>query len=332
MFPDCNAGNRAAALLVVLFSSLGMLLAQSSRGTIAGSVKDSTGAVVPGAKVTVTNAATGQTVDLVSNSVGEFTAADVPVGTYNIRIRNQGFREWEIQGLNVDAGVTARADAVLQVGQAQQTVEVQATSVQLNSEDSRSAVTVNQTLVNTLPLEVAGTVRSPFDLASLTPEAKNTGSSTGFALGGGQADSYQATLDGVSVNTSRALQKNWTTSNAPSIEAITQFSVDTNGFKAEYGHAGGGVMMFVAKSGTNQFHGSAYEFLRNNNFDANDWFSNRAGKARQIYKQNDFGGTIGGPVWIPKVYNGKNKTFFFFSYYYCVINVEYNRKDNGEVG
>ncbi len=214
----------------------------------------------------------------------------------------------------MDAGDTARADVSLEVGQSRQVVEVEATTLQLDTEDSQNAVTVNQTLVNTLPLEVAGAVRSPFDLAALTPEAKNTGSYSGFALGGGQADSYQATLDGVSVNTSRALQKNWVASNAPSVEAITQFTVDTNGFKAEYGHAGGGVMMFVAKSGTNQFHGSAYEFLRNNDFDANDWFSNRAGKARQIYKQNDFGVTVGGPVWIPKVYHGQNKTFFFFSY------------------
>ena len=314
MVPCWTVQMRAAALLVLLFSSLGVLWGQSSRGTISGAVKDSTGAVVPGAKVTVSNAGTGQTIDLVTNSVGEFTAADVAVGTYSVRVQTQGFRESEIQGLAVDAGVTVRADVVLQLGQSLQTVEVQATAVQLNSEDSRSAVTVNQTLVNTLPLEVAGTVRSPFDLAALTPEAKNVGNYSGFALGGGQADSYQATLDGVSVNTSRALQKNWVASNAPSVEAITQFSVDTNGFKAEYGHAGGGVMMFVAKSGTNQFHGSAYEFLRNNDFDANDWFSNRAGKPRQIYKQNDFGFTVGGPVWIPKIYNGKNKTFFFFSY------------------
>ncbi len=314
MIPCWTVQMRAAALLVLLFSSLGVLWGQSSRGTISGAVKDSTGAVVPGAKVTVSNAGTGQTIDLVTNSVGEFTAADVAVGTYSVRVQTQGFRESEIQGLAVDAGVTVRADVVLQLGQSLQTVEVQATAVQLNSEDSRSAVTVNQTLVNTLPLEVAGTVRSPFDLAALTPEAKNVGNYSGFALGGGQADSYQATLDGVSVNTSRALQKNWVASNAPSVEAITQFSVDTNGFKAEYGHAGGGVMMFVAKSGTNQFHGSAYEFLRNNDFDANDWFSNRAGKPRQIYKQNDFGFTVGGPVWIPKIYNGKNKTFFFTSY------------------
>ncbi|HLH03214.1 MAG TPA: carboxypeptidase regulatory-like domain-containing protein [Bryobacteraceae bacterium] len=306
----------ARALLGCFALLLGssLLMAQSGRGNIAGAVKDSSGAVVPGAHVTVVNEATGQRFNLTTNEAGEYTAADVPVGVYDVSVAKEGFRDSQIKALNVDAGVTERADVNLELGQARQTVEVQATALQLNSEDARTSVTVNNTLVNTLPLVVGGTVRSPFDLAALTPEAKNTGSSQGFALGGGQADSYQATLDGVSVNTSRALQKNWVASNAPSVEAITQFTVDTNGFKAEYGHAGGGVMMFVAKSGTNQFHGSAYEFLRNNDFDANDWFSNRAGKPRQIYKQNDFGATVGGPVLIPKVYNGKNKTFFFFSY------------------
>src|SRR5439155_21501144 len=136
----------------------------------------------------------------------------------------------------------------------------------------------------------------------------------GFLLGGGQAASYATTLDGVSTNTSRALQISWVSSNAPSLEAITEFTVDTNGFKAEYGHAGGGVMTFSSKSGTNQLHGSAYEFLRNNDFDANRFFSNSARIPRAIYKQSDFGGSVGGPIWIPKIYNGKDKSFFFFAY------------------
>ncbi len=288
--------------------------AQSGRGSVSGTVHDSSGASVPGAKVTVINSATNERYDLATNDAGDYTAADLPVGSYSVRVEKQGFSQSEIKGLTVNAAATVRADVTMQIGQARQMVEVQANALQVNSEDARTSVTVNQTLVNELPLVVAGTVRSPFDLASLTPEAKNTGSAEGFALGGGQADSYQATLDGVSINTSRALQKNWVTSNAPSVEAITQFTVDTNGFKAEYGHAGGGAMIFVAKSGTNSLHGSAYEFIRNTDFDANDWFSNRAGKARQIYKQNDFGFTVGGPVYIPKVYHGRNKTFFFFSY------------------
>ena len=189
-----------------------------------------------------------------------------------------------------------------------------ASAVQLQTEDAKSSTTLQNKLVNDLPLQVGGTVRTPFDLASLTPDAKNLGGDNGFMLGGGQAASYGTSLDGVSTNTSRALSKSWVASNSPSVEAIEQFSVDTNGYKAEFGHAGGGNLTYVSKSGTNQYHGSAYEFIRNNDFDANNFFNNQAGIANSIYKQNDFGFTFGGPVWIPKVYRGKEKTFFFFSY------------------
>jgi hypothetical protein len=102
--------------------------------------------------------------------------------------------------------------------------------------------------------------------------------------------------------------------NAPSIEAVTEFTVDTNGFKAEYGQASGGIMSFASKSGTNALHGSAYDFIRNEKFDANNFFNNGRGIPRAIYKQHDFGASVGGPVWIPKIYNGKNRTFFFWSY------------------
>src|SRR5581483_5400443 len=234
---------RGAVLAVVSLTALSVgAWAQSGRGDVSGTVRDLTGAVVPGAKVSVTNVATNETTALETGASGDYTAPDVSVGTYNVLVQKEGFSQAQIKNIIVNAAQTARADITLQVGQSRQVVEVQAASLQVNSEDSRTTVTVNQTLVNELPLVVAGTVRSPFDLAALTPEAKNTGTGEGFALGGGQADSYQATLDGVSINTSRALQKNWVTSNAPSVEAITQFTVDSNGFKAEYGHAGGGAM------------------------------------------------------------------------------------------
>jgi hypothetical protein len=290
------------------------LFGQSERGTIVGSVRDSTGSSVPEAKVTITETSTNQVTSVTTSRSGEFVAPSLATGTYSVKVEASGFRPSLVSGLTLDAASTARADVVLEVGSTQQVVEVQANAVQLKSEDAKQSVTITNKLVDDLPLVVGGAVRSPFDLASLTPESKNIGGDNGFMLGGGQAASYGTTLDGVSTNTTRALSKSWVASNAPSIEAITEFTVDTNGFKAEYGHSGGGVMTFVSKSGTNEFHGSAYEFLRNNDFDANDWFSNRAGKPRQIYKQSDFGATVGGPVLIPKIYNGKNKTFFFFSY------------------
>ena len=251
MIPRRNSRSEAFWITASLMAlSLGSW-AQSGRGRVSGTVHDSSGAVVPGVKLTVTNTATNENTTLESGASGDYAAPEVSVGTYDVRAEKEGFTQAEVKNVMVNAGETERVDVTLQIGQSRQVIQVDAAALQINSEDARTSVTVNQTLVNELPLVVAGTVRSPFDLAALTPEAKNTGSSEGFALGGGQADSYQATLDGVSINTSRALQKNWVTSNAPSVEAITQFTVDTNGFKAEYGHAGGGAMLFVAKSGTN---------------------------------------------------------------------------------
>ncbi|MEO7143736.1 MAG: carboxypeptidase-like regulatory domain-containing protein, partial [Bryobacteraceae bacterium] len=290
------------------------LFAQSERGTISGTVHDATGAVVPGATVTATETATNSVITVTTSSAGDYTIPSLTVGTYTVRAEKEGFRPAVVTGLTLNAASSARADLTLEVGSTRQAVEVQASAAQLQTEDSKSSATVTNRMVDDLPLVVSGTLRSPFDLATLTPEAKNTGGDNNFVLGGGQAASYGSTLDGVSTNTGRALQMSWVASNAPSLEAITEFTVDTNGFKAEYGHAGGGVMTFVSKSGTNDYHGSAYEFLRNNDFDANYFFSNRAGIPRPIYKQNDFGASAGGPVWIPKLYNGRNKTFFFFAY------------------
>jgi len=300
------------ALFAILLAAVAF--AQSERGTITGIVHDSSGAVVPGAKVTITNPSTNVSITATTNDAGEYTVPSLQAGAYNVWVVKDGFRVSEEKGLTLDASQTARADVTLEVGAATQTVEVIASSVTLQTEDAKSSTTLQNKLVNDLPLVVGGTVRTPFDLAALIPDAKNLGGDNGFMIGGGQAASYGTSLDGVSTNTSRALSKSWVASNSPSVEAIDQFTVDSNGFKAEYGHAGGGNLTYVSKSGTNQYHGSAYEFIRNNDFDANNFFNNVSGIPVGIYKQNDFGVTVVGPVWIPKVYHGKDKTFFFFSY------------------
>jgi len=302
------------AAMVLCAALSGSVFGQSERGTISGTVHDSSGAVIPAARVTATNIGTNSAINVASNETGDYTIPSLPVGLYNVLVEKEGFRPAQITGLTLNAAANVRADVTLHVGTEKQLVEVQATVVQLHTEDAKTSATVTNRMVDQLPLVVGGALRSPFDLAALTPESKNVGGDTGFLLGGGQAAAYGTTLDGISANTSRALQVSWVSSNAPSLEAVTEFSVDTNGFKAEFGHAGGGVMTFVSKSGTNDFHGSAYEFLRNDGFDANYFFSNKKGIPRPIYKQNDFGASLGGPVWIPKVYDGRNKTFFFFAY------------------
>ena len=155
-----------------------------------------------------------------------------------------------------------------------------------------------------------GAVRRPFDLATTTAEVAGTGDSN-FRVGGGRIGGFGVTLDGTAATVARPdAQVSWGQINAPSVEALTEFSVESGGFKAETGHASGGTISFVSKSGTNEFHGNAYEFLRNQALDARGFFA--AQKA--VYKQNDFGATAGGPVYIPKIYNGRNRSFFFFSY------------------
>jgi len=290
------------------------LLAQSERGTITGTIRDASGAVIPAAKVVLTNTQTGVAFTAPSNADGEYTVPQLQVGTYTVRVEKDGFRPASVTGLVLNASATVRADATLEVGSSVQAIEVSASALALSTENAKTSVTMNNKLVDELPLVVGGAMRSPFNLAALTPEAKNVGGDNGFILGGGQAAGYGTSLDGVSANTSRALSQSWVAVNAPSIEAVTEFTVDTNGFKAEFGQASGGIMAFASKSGTNEFHGSAYNFLRNEKLDANNFFNNGRGIARPIYKQNDFGGSLGGPIWIPKIYNGKNRTFFFFSY------------------
>ena len=303
---------RQASLCIAFFAAT--LFGQSERGIITGTVRDASGAVIPAAKITLSNTQTGVNFTAPSNASGEYTVPQLQVGTYNVRVEKAGFRPASITGLVLNASGTVRADATLEVGTSAQAIEVSASALTLSTENAKSSVTIDNKLVDELPLVVGGTMRSPFNLASMTPEAKNVGGDTGFILGGGQAAGYGTNLDGISANTTRALTQSWVAVNAPSIEAITEFTVDTNGFKAEFGQATGGIMSFASKSGTNNIHGTVYEFLRNNKIDANNFFNNARGIARPIYKQHDYGFSVGGPVVIPKLYNGKNKTFWAFNY------------------
>lgn len=305
---------RHCLLPAVALCSLLPLFGQSERGTITGTVKDSSGAIIPATKVVVTNTQTGVTNTLLTTDTGDYVAPSLQVGTYTVKVEKDGFKPFSVTGIQLNASSTVRVDAALELGTSAQAIEVSASALALATENAKTSVTVNNKLVDELPLVVGGALRSPFNLASLTPEAKNVGGDNGFILGGGQAASYGTSLDGVSANTSRALSQSWVAVNAPSVEAVTEFTVDTNGFKAEFGQAGGGIMSFVSKSGTNEFHGTAYEFLRNEKLDSNNFFNTGRGIARPIYKQSDFGGSVGGPVRIPKIYDGRNRTFFFTSY------------------
>jgi hypothetical protein len=291
-------------LLVFSFAAFG----QSERGNITGIVTDPTGAAVAGASLTITQRDTNAAVSLTTTASGEYNAPNLLPGGYRIEITATGFKRFVQQNLVVSAGSTVRVDAVLQLGQVSESIEITAAAATIQTDNAKVSTLVENKLVDELPLVVGGAMRSPFNLVAVAAEARGDGQR--LSLGGGQAAQWDATLDGHSVGTNRSGDADEAALNTPSVEALTEFTVDTNGFKAEYGQAGGGVMTFASKSGTNEFHGSAYNFLRNDALDARNFFAAR----RSVYRQNDFGFTAAGPVWIPKLYNGKNKSFFFVSY------------------
>jgi hypothetical protein len=286
--------------------------AQSDRGIITGSVKDSSGAAIPQAGVTATHTSTNTALSTVTTSTGDFTIPAVPPGDYTVRIEKQGFKTFAGTGYVITAGGTTDVHAVLQVGAVTESIQVTASAAAVQTENAKTATQVSNKMVDELPLVVGGAMRNAFDLALVTPQANKTrgvDDDKGFNIGGGQAGSYGATLDGITILTGRYNSIEWAAVNTPSVDALTEFSVETNGFKAEYGRAQGGIITFASKSGTNEFHGTAYEFLRNNYFDSRRFFEAQKG----TYKQNDFGWSAGGPVVIPKLYNGRNRTFFFGS-------------------
>ncbi|MCS7026543.1 MAG: carboxypeptidase regulatory-like domain-containing protein [Bryobacteraceae bacterium] len=292
--------------ILALSISLPWALAQSDRGVINGMVTDSSGAAVPEARVTATNVATNVAFSTTTTTSGDFTIPALPAGTYQLRIERAGFKTAIRNDVVLTAGGSVTVNAQLEVGAVTESVQVAATLDLLQTSTAKVSTAVTNKMIDELPLVVGGAMRGIFDLALITPEA-NQPSDDGFNVGGGQGGAYGATLDGVSVLTGRFNSVQWTNVNTPSVDAITEFAVETNGFKAEYGRAQGGMMTFTSKSGTNELHGTAYEFLRNDALDSRRFFEDRKGK----YKQHDFGWSVGGPVYLPKIYNGKNRTFFF---------------------
>lgn len=298
----------SGALLAVFLAPVGPLSAQGTHGNITGQVLDPTGAAIPAAAVIAANVATGVNTTTSSTETGNYNLLVYP-GVYRVSAEATGFKRYVRENVTVTATATVRVDPVLELGEVTETVEVSGTLLTVQSENAKISTAVENKFVDELPLVVGGRLRNPYDLVQIAAQVMTSGSSN-MALGGASARSWNATLDGLSITTNRAANQEEIAYAAPSLEAITEFAVDTGGFKAEYGQAGGGVLTFSSKSGTNQFHGAAFDFLRNEKLDARGFFE----PTRGVYKQNDFGAAFGGPVVIPKLYNGRNRSFFFIAY------------------
>ncbi|HEY7212054.1 MAG TPA: TonB-dependent receptor, partial [Bryobacteraceae bacterium] len=308
------------------------LLAQTNAGILSGTVVDQTGATIPGAKVTAKNPATGSTFDTVSGADGGFRFPSVAIGKYDVTASATGFETVTQSNVTVTISQTTAITITLNIGKAEQTVTVQAdvTSIETQSSEVGTAITSKQVVELPLALGGVGAMRSPEAFVFLAPGTAGPGtanSNNGIfisKIGGGQNFGNEVLLDGSSIL--RTENGSSFDEAAPSVEAIAEFRVLTSTIPATYGRTTGGIETFTTKSGTNQFHGTAYDILQNEALNSNSWFNNgyaasctpqpdcRSQYARPIDKKNDYGVNLGGPVWIPKLYNGKNRTFFFFNW------------------
>jgi hypothetical protein len=293
--------------LVAIFVFAVAAFAQSDRGTITGVISDPAGAVVANAPVEARNAATGVTLQAASTATGNYTLPQLPAGTYEISVVVPGFKKYLRGGLTVEALQTIRVDVTLEVGSSSESVTVTEAAPLLKTESGDVSHNVTSNKVNDLPVGSLGAIRNPLTVSQLIPGTNVVGPNT-LRISGTPVNSEQVRVDGLDATYSLGMSTYSFAS--PSVDAVQEIAVQTSNYAAEYGQAGGAVFNLTMKSGTNQFHGTAYEYLVNEDLNSAGAYSHTAPKSRK----NDFGGTVGGPIWIPKVYNGKDKTFFFFSY------------------
>lgn len=296
-----------AFLLCPLTSS-----AQDVTGSIAGVITDQSGGTIPNAKVTVTNAGTKTSKQATTDNNGYYKISQLPPGNYQVSAEAPGFSKVVSEGTSaLDINQTLRVDLKLQVGAVSNIVEVTSQTSAVETQNSTVGGTVTGKAVYELPLNGRNALNLIGTQMGATPDnPDDTSSGAGFSIGGGRTDSVTFLLDGGNNNN---LLSNTYVAN-PNPDAIAEFRVLESNYSAEYGRNAGGVVTEITKSGTNALHGTLYDYLRNTDLDANDFFTNEAGQPRNNLKRNQFGGTIGGPIMIPKIVDGRNKLFFFFSY------------------
>jgi hypothetical protein len=308
--------------LVFLLSSLllaaASLHSQTTNGSMEGTVTDQNGGPISGASVTARNLDTGLTQATVTTESGLYSLPNLPPGRYSLTVEAPNLKKYFQEGITVSTGTAVALNILMQLGAVSESVTVTADATQIQTTTSEIGATVEPTMVANLPLAVGGTIRNPVEFIKLVPgfvgsvdNNPGSNSSDDFKVNGGQEGGTDILVDGVSIS---LVSPNTQWNKGVSTDAVDEFRVLTSNFSAEYGQAGDGIVSLTLKSGTNELHGSGYEFLRNRSLDANSWVNNLTGSKRSVDTQNDFGATLGGPVWIPKVYNGKNKTFFFFAY------------------
>ena len=305
--------SQLSLLLFLLVFSVAALAQETA--TITGTVSDPTGASVPGATVLITNGSTGVSRTVTTNQSGEYNAPDLNIGTYSVKVNMPGFKAYDRTGVVLNVNATVRVDVPLQIGQSQESVTVEANAVQVQSETSEES----QVITGTQIAEIDTNGRNPIQLASLVPGASSS-------LPDFNAPTALSSNNNISFNGERPNHNIWIIDGgenydrgsgggmivSPSPDALAEFRVISSNNSAEYGDASGGMVTMALKSGTKDFHASAWEFNRNDAFDANNYFSNLSGTSKPELRYNAFGFNVGGPIFIPGHYNkNRQKTFFF---------------------
>ncbi len=301
-------------LLLILALAAVPVWGQADRATISGTVTDPSGAVLPGVDVVATNVQTGVQTRAITNEVGNYSLLNIPIGTYQISIALPGFKTYERTDYKVTTGQKARLDVALQVGELTETITIAANSELIDTDSPLVSTTMQSEVITDLPLSFAGGRAVENFAYAVTPGAE--GDNWTSFLVGGQAFSKEVLIDGISAT---AQIQGHIGESSPTMEAVQEFKVQTSGMSAEYGHTSGGVFNFALKSGTNRFSGSAFYYARNEALNANTWMNNwnlsqdpgntRYKRARD--RQNLMGGSAGGPIVIPGVYDGTDRTFIF---------------------
>lgn len=309
------------------------LVVQAQNSDLSGTVHDASGAAVSNARVWIQNTATNAERTTATNQAGVYALAALQPGTYSLSVAASGFETNRVENLILEVGAKISRDITLSVGSMTQTVTVDGGGIQVNTVDASVSTVINRQFVENIPLN-GRTFQSLLNMVPGTatvPTGSYANDAGTITVNGQRAEANYFTVDGVSANTGSTPYRavGWgsgfsgsapgttalgTTQSLVSLDALQEFRAVTSTYSAEYGRTPGGQFSFTTRSGTNDFHGSLFEYFRNDKLDANNWFNNANNLARPTMRQNDFGGTFAGPVHIPRLYNGRDRTFFFYSY------------------
>jgi hypothetical protein len=322
-----RSGLRSALLLL----TAAIAFAQTDRGTITGTISDPAGAVIANAAIEARNAATGAIYPVASSATGNYTIGQLPVGFYELSVTVPGFKKFVRTGIQVQVAVTLRIDASLEVGTASESVTVTEAAPLLKTEGGEVSHNFATNSLNALPIltltpaagfgaaNALGNIRNPLSVVALMPGGRMLTDSV-MRINGMPSNSQAINIEGQDATNGFIKQQNQI--NQAAVEAIEEVAIQTSNFQAEYGQAGGGYFNYTMKSGTNQLHGTAYDYFVNEALNAGLPFTDRgatnalkAGQhVRNPLRQNNYGFNLGGPIYLPKIYNGRDKSFFFFNF------------------